>query len=81
MKIPKKKKNLANNNTYILVEQVWSLTHTYLFVINFLLYFTPSDTNECENILCLNALIEATDSIAVVHQDFRTIDVKLVSCV
>ena len=64
MRIPKTK-SLAN----ILAEQVWSLTHTYLFVIHFLLYFTPSDRNECENILCLNALIEATDSIAVVHQD------------
>ena len=80
MKIPKKKRTWQII-THILVEQVWSLTHTYLFVINFLLYFTPSDTNECENILCLNALIEATDSIAVVHQDFRAIDVKLVSCV
>ena len=77
MKIPKTK-NLANNATYILAEQVWSLTHTYLFII-VLFYFTPSDTNECDNILCLNALIEATDSIAVVHQDFRAIDVKLVS--
>ena len=75
----RKKKNLAKNNTYILAEQVCSLTHTYLFVINFLLYFTPSDINKCENILCLNALIEATDWIAVVHQDFPAIDVKLVS--
>ena len=33
-----KKKNLANNNTYILAEQVWSLTNTYLFVINYLFY-------------------------------------------
>ena len=52
MKMPKKK--LPNNSTYILAEQVWSLTHTYLFVITFLLYFTPSDINGCENILCLN---------------------------
>ena len=37
MKMPKKK-DLANNNAFILAEQVWSLTHTYLFVINFLLY-------------------------------------------
>ena len=48
------KKNLAKNNTYILAEQVWSLPNTYLFVISFLLYFTPSDINEWENILCLN---------------------------
>ena len=32
-----RKKNLANTNA--LAEQVWSLTHTYLFVINFWLYF------------------------------------------
>ena len=37
MKISKTK-NLANNNTYILAEQVWSLTHTYLFVIIFLFH-------------------------------------------
>ena len=38
MKLAEKKKNLANNNTYILAEQVWSLTNTYLFVINYLFY-------------------------------------------
>ena len=32
------KKDLANNNAFILAEQVWSLTHTYLFVVIFLLY-------------------------------------------
>ena len=37
MKMPKKK-DLANNNAFILAEQVWSLTHTYLFVVIFLLY-------------------------------------------
>ena len=36
MKMPKKK-DLANNNAFILAEQVWSLTHTYLFVVIFLL--------------------------------------------
>ena len=54
----------------------------YVFICHqFVIIFHAFDTNECENILCLNALIEATDSIAVVHQDFRAIDVKLVSCV
>ena len=33
-----KKRDLANNNAFILAEQVWSLTHTYLFVVIFLLY-------------------------------------------
>ena len=33
-----KKKDLAYNNAFILAEQVWSLTYTYLFVVIFLLY-------------------------------------------
>ena len=37
MKMPKKK-DLAYNNAFILAEQVWSLTYTYLFVVIFLLY-------------------------------------------
>ena len=43
MKMPKKKKDLANNNAFILAEQVWSLTHTYLFVVIFLLYRKNSE--------------------------------------
>ena len=48
------KNNFANNNAYILAEQVWSLTHTYLFAVNFFFIIFPSDINECESIPCLN---------------------------
>ena len=48
------KKRTWQKITHILAEQVWSLTYTYLFVINLLLSFTPSDIKGCENIRGVN---------------------------